>query len=399
LPDGGNVLLMRLVCPLDQKLMSRKAHDKVMMTTCAAMAALGADVSVLHQGEVNSEDIARFYDIPELPTLRFIPRRLRYNVFGIEASIRSAYRQSCLRMARNLANEETGGTVVYLSELSMAQHFVRHRRRREHLTLVYEVHDLERLKENRKSRRRIDMEDLLFCSMQGLVVTTEALRECLMRSYRIPPGCRIQVAHLCPTHRALYAGIRERKSQNGKDLYYLGQVYPLQGLEVVIDSLVLAPGWRLHVVGDGAREYLEALREAARKAGVAGRIVWHGFKEPREVASLLAEADALMLSSMDRDRMPYVAHTKLYDYLAYGKPILAADLPSVREVLEHERDGLLFPPGDHVRLAALLNRLASEPTLGGRLGAGARDTLARFSCAERARKILDFLSGFSGESQ
>ena len=38
--------------------------------------------------------------------------------------------------------------------------------------------------------------------------------------------------------------------------------------------------------------------------------------------------------------------TKIFEYMGLGKPIVASDLNQIGEVIEHERSGLLCPPGD-----------------------------------------------------
>lgn len=376
---------MEVVCPFDQKLLSHKAHDKVIVKTCGALAEAGVPVTVLFQEGPDTEEVVRFYGLSGASRLlRFVSQRLRFSVIGFRVSFRYVYRRSCLTMARHLGKD--GRAVVYLSELPMANHFVRFRRASDPMVLVYEVHDLERLKGDRANHRRVELEDRVFRSVDGLIVTTEALASRLVRDYVIPRKCLVRVIHLCSTYPGEVEPA-ERMDRDGMNVFYLGQIYPLQGLEVAIEALALAPQWRLHIVGYGTSQYVGILAERARRAGVGGRVVWHGFRKPDDLPKLIVEADAFVLPASDQERMPYVAHTKLYDYLACAKPILAADLPSVREVVDDGGNGFLFPPGDHVALAGLLVRLAKDPALMSRLGRGALDTAGRYSCDERARSM------------
>ena len=66
--------------------------------------------------------------------------------------------------------------------------------------------------------------------------------------------------------------------------------------------------------------------------------------------------------------------------LAAGVPVVASDVPAVRELIVHGMSGLLVPPGNSTELAGALCRLMADPVLARRLGdRGRADTLARFS--------------------
>jgi glycosyltransferase involved in cell wall biosynthesis len=83
---------------------------------------------------------------------------------------------------------------------------------------------------------------------------------------------------------------------------------------------------------------------------------------------------------------------KLFEYMAWGKPILCSDLPVLREVIEDRRNGLLLPPDDPAKWVAALNRLVANPAEGERLGKNARsDFLTRHTWRQRADRVLDGL--------
>jgi len=73
--------------------------------------------------------------------------------------------------------------------------------------------------------------------------------------------------------------------------------------------------------------------------------------------------------------------------MASGRPSVASDLPSLREVLRNEENALLVPPGDTKALAASLQRLADEPETAARLAARAAEEVKRYSWDERGRRL------------
>ena len=71
------------------------------------------------------------------------------------------------------------------------------------------------------------------------------------------------------------------------------------------------------------------------------------------------------------------------------REIVASDLPSSREVLAHERNALLVPPGDAPALAAALQRLLGDAALRERLARQAWEDSERYSWDARARALLE----------
>ncbi len=61
---------------------------------------------------------------------------------------------------------------------------------------------------------------------------------------------------------------------------------------------------------------------------------------------------------------------KAFQALACGTPLVTADTPAARELLRDDESALLVPPGDPHALAAALRRLAADPELAERIGAG-----------------------------
>ena len=73
--------------------------------------------------------------------------------------------------------------------------------------------------------------------------------------------------------------------------------------------------------------------------------------------------------------------------MASGRPSVASDLPSLREVLRNEENALLVRSGDTKALAAALQRLADEPETAARLAARAAKEVKRYSWDERGRRL------------
>ena len=125
-----------------------------------------------------------------------------------------------------------------------------------------------------------------------------------------------------------------------------------------------------------------------RELGLQNRVTITGLLPPTGVAAALASASVLVLpnpASAISER--YTSPLKLFEYLTMGRPIVASDLASIREVLEHRRTALLVPPGDERALAAALVELRRDPADGSDAGRGCAGPRARFSWEARAGRL------------
>ena len=91
---------------------------------------------------------------------------------------------------------------------------------------------------------------------------------------------------------------------------------------------------------------IKAARAAIAKAGADPVDIGTTIALPEVRLTLPAFGGSVDTHSGFAIGMPYVAITKAYDYLAMGRPIIAANLPSIRDVLRHGREALLFAPGE-----------------------------------------------------
>ena len=78
--------------------------------------------------------------------------------------------------------------------------------------------------------------------------------------------------------------------------------------------------------------------------------------------------------------------------MASGRPIVASDLPSIREVLVNDHNAVLVEPGNPQSLTAGIRRVKNDRALGGRLSAQARQDVTRYTWAARAERLELLLS-------
>jgi glycosyltransferase involved in cell wall biosynthesis len=174
---------------------------------------------------------------------------------------------------------------------------------------------------------------------------------------------------------------------------YAGHLYAWKGVDVLLRALALLPDVQgLIVGGHEAEPDLARLKALASELGLDSRVTFTGLVAPGEVAARLERATVLALPNpASAISTRFTSPLKLFEYMAAGRPIVASDLPAIREVLHHEVDALLVPPGDPAALAAAIRRVAGDPALAGRLAARARAAVTDYGWDRRAERLESLL--------
>lgn len=201
---------------------------------------------------------------------------------------------------------------------------------------------------------------------------------------------KLHVVH-CGVDPALYAKARSTPDDR---LLFVGRLSAVKGVAVLLHALAQAratrPALGLDLIGDGeARGALEAL---ARDLGLADAVRFHGYRGQAEVARMLKETGILVLPSF-AEGVPVV----LMEAMAAARPVIATRVGGVAELVEHERSGLLVPPGAQAPLAAAIAALAGDATRRAQMGAQGRAmVIAQFDVKLEAGRMLTLLRHGSG---
>jgi glycosyltransferase involved in cell wall biosynthesis len=167
---------------------------------------------------------------------------------------------------------------------------------------------------------------------------------------------------------------------------FVGSFQPWHRVELLIEAVAALPAdFRIHVVLGGEGRGLESVLGSAASRGLSS-VTAVGPVPADFVPSLLAACDIGVLPHTNT----YGDPMKLREYAAAGLPSVAPDVDPVREVIEHNVTGLLFPLGNAAALAEALGRLAADPALRSRLGQEARRrAFESGSWTDRSRALLE----------
>src|SRR5262249_47042643 len=152
-------------------------------------------------------------------------------------------------------------------------------------------------------------------------------------------------------------------------------------VDLAVRALSEVPAAELTIVGGlPDDEPADDLRRLVGELGLTDRVHFAGPKPYAEVARLLENADVALLPLADGIvARCFTSPLTLFDYLAAGLPIVAADFPTLREVLRNGENGLLAPPNDPSAFAAAIRQVLDNPGLAAKLGAQARRDAAGYT--------------------
>lgn len=170
----------------------------------------------------------------------------------------------------------------------------------------------------------------------------------------------------------------EPPDEDGITVGFFGQMSRLKGIGVLVEAAKLldAAPIRIEVHGDDANQPQEFRRELAERLSTAPpNLLLRGPYENWRVRGLMQAMHAVVVPSVWWENSPLV----IQEALAAGRPVLCSDIGGMAEKVRDGVDGFHFRAGEPRALAALLRRLAADPSLlrGLRAGLARPPTLAQ----------------------
>jgi len=392
----------RLLYLSSSRFPSARAHARQIVEMCAAFAEQGRRVTLAYPDLPARPPVPRSADLFDYCRL---PRRFRTlrlpcaglpEIFGPEPDFVSRWWRllahgtaGAWALARVLREPRREPLVVYSREkygAFLTQRLVR----RSNLRLLLEIHDLWRplTPANRSFLERA----------HGLVVIHPALRDDLVAegispdSILVEPDAIRRVQKPVPREAARKALGLEI---DGSLVAYTGHLYPDKGAEVLVRAMAEIPEATALIVG-GVEADRERVQAEIRSENV--RLIDH--VPPARAALYQAAADVLVLPTVPLGDNPtrYTSPLKLAEYRAANRPVVASDVPSLREWLVDGETARLVPAADPAALASAIRGLLADPGECARLARNARAGMEDETWSARARRILEFAARGPGAS-
>jgi glycosyltransferase involved in cell wall biosynthesis len=176
------------------------------------------------------------------------------------------------------------------------------------------------------------------------------------------------------------------RTRHSLNLAFFGSVVQHKGVHVIIEALATAAMESVNFTVFGPipsyeRQYVQNIRD--RAASIRGlKLRMYGSYEPDELGCLYQDIDCIIVPSQWQEAFGLV----VLEAFVSGVPVVASRVGGLPELVEEERNGLLFQHDHPEQLAAILRRLAADDLLLQRLQEGARLTPVR-TMAEHAEEV------------
>jgi len=383
---------MTIIYPVPEILPDPRARFIQIMNTCHALANTGAEVILMAGFKKGStqESILRFYGISEHPRLKVIPmpiirreqkRYFRFSwhgIFHFSLLLHLLFTRACRKRQ----------AVLFIRHIKLAGFVLKFRKLIKN-PVVFEVHEIFSMNADteRKRQRMRDLETMVYRRVDAIISISRSIREYLV-SAGIPAES-IRVVHNGIETEWLE---RERKAP-GAYICYTGSLYPWKGVDTLISAMRFLPGEKLLIVGGGSR--IEDLKQLARKEEVAGRVEFVGAVPRAAIQEYLSRSKVAILPNVPSVPSQFSSPLKLFEYMAYGIPIVASDMPVFQEILTHGENAILFKPGDPVALAKGVKTLVDDPDLASRIACAAKEDARNYTYDKRAEKILGVIKALA----
>ena len=229
--------------------------------------------------------------------------------------------------------------------------------------------------------------DELDCARRAdlILTSTEPLR--LFFSQLVPP----ERVRLVPLGVDVDAFDWDEPPSGPPRILYSGALTPGRGVRVLLRAMLDVAAHsdaRLALAGRSTPEFFASLESAVRDLGLRERVELLGEVPHDEVPRLIASATVCVApGAIEMTAKPFALYpTKLLEYMACQRAVVAPRRNTVAMLLREEQHGLLFEPGQPLDLAQKIMRLLGDPELRGRLARAGYELVRRAHTASSTRR-------------
>jgi len=373
------------------------------VNTAYALAQMGHKVTLYTKRMKleNTEEVLAFYGVEPHENMSIVPifAKLRKNPllrqlsdYRFRKTLVDDLKKNCSREKCFVIIRDEEGLKLFDKYGSILQHPNRR--------LIYESHRIcysfaeERLLDNNKKRRRNirtisrlkSVETRAIGEAHGILCVSKGLQDEVLSRFKTKAPSIVLPSG---------TGLKATRDDGTRDIdiLFMGKPIERNGIFDLIAAMEYLPEYKLCVVG-GDKKSIAACKQTAAEKGVLERIAFEGFVEPSKTAQYLAHARAgvcplpvgkSLISEI------YGSPMKILEMMVHGIPVVSTDIPSVRELVDHNKTALLVEPGNRRALADAIRTILTDSLLAKRLVTESYAKAKKYCWGNRAKRLADFL--------
>jgi glycosyltransferase involved in cell wall biosynthesis len=251
----------------------------------------------------------------------------------------------------------------------------------------YEIHDMP-------ERNRF-FYVLLLSRIKGAVITNHWKLESIVRMFKLPRSKLLYEANAVEITQFNIATTKEEArvklgiKPETPIVLYTGHLYSWKGVDTLARAAEILSGrTEIYVVG-GTHEDVARFKE---EFGHISNLHVVGYRPHSEIPLWQKVADVVVLPNTAREDISkyYTSPMKLFEYMASKRPIVATDIPSVREILDNT-NAIIVRPDDSQAMARGIIKALEDQSLVNKITNAAYHSVELHTWGKRAGRILNFI--------
>ena len=182
--------------------------------------------------------------------------------------------------------------------------------------------------------------------------------------------------------------------QNVKLLGYCGKFTTMgqdKGIDTILQSLRQLPPDILFIAVGAKPKELKHYKKLARQYGVEEKVRFFIHVDQKKLALYQKAFDVLLMPFPHTKHYAYyMSPLKMFEYMASKRPIIATNLPSIREILS-EKNAIIVKPDDPSDLANGIKKILEDKELAEQISEQAFKDVDNYTWEKRVRNILSFI--------
>jgi glycosyltransferase involved in cell wall biosynthesis len=385
---------MKIIYIANARIPTEKAHGYQICKMCEEFANLGHEVELWHPSRKNniSDDLFSYYKLASNFTEREIKSYDFIGNFGFYGPLR-LYLQVLFFLVKLLILKIPADALVYTRSPEIAWLC-----KLKKIKVVYECHALP------AKRKKI----FLFLVGQSDVISVLTRRVKEWFTTNKIDAKKIIVSPDAVDLKVFDINLSQTEARQKFSLpvnaYIVGYTgnFKTQDMEKGISDVILAVKEivakkilekdLLFVAVGGSEADVTYYKAMAETNNISDKCLFLPRTDLEGLAQYQKAFDALIIPfPFNKHYAYYTSPLKMFEYMAAKKPIIASDLPSLKEILDKD-SAFFFLPGDYQSLARAIGEVQADPTRAATVASTVYSKVKDYSWNRRAEKIIDFIN-------
>ena len=380
---------MKIIYINNSRIPTEKAHGFQIMKMCEAFFAAGVEIELWLPKRFNriKENPFSYYGVKETFSIKKIPVIDIISLEKILGPIVSWIESISFAILTLFYLSKSQAPEIIYSRDQFTSWFLSFLNRK----FIYEIHSFPR---NFRLHKR------LWKKAHRIIAITQGLKNLLVKH-----GINSEKILVAPDGVDLefFNSINPSKEDNRIELGlsqddflvgYIGKFKTLgmeKGIKTMISTLPLLDKETKMVFVGGEEFEIKEYKNMANRLNVFTQCLFVNHQPYLKVVKYIKAMDALVIPFPNTPHYAfYASPLKLFEYMAAGRPIIASDLPALREIL-NDKNALFFKPENTDDLARAVKMLKLSQTLEYHLSGQAFSDVKQYTWHNRAKNILKLI--------